>query len=176
MEDCLRDQRLLVQTMPANRKLMLRRDAFLEPMGHGWRVLKDLAAGIPMSLLRCLSPAPRVSVIDSMPPHLQLLRTGRVRQRVVQGTGSKDPVHACSLFGCSVSVSPHGLRVVGSVGLLVMSLTSLAPSIFQPLPQPSTRLPELSAWCLSVGLCICFHQLLDKASRRTVVLSSCLQS
>jgi hypothetical protein len=34
IEDCLRDQELLVQTMPANWKLLFRRDAFLGPMGH----------------------------------------------------------------------------------------------------------------------------------------------
>ena len=44
IEDCLRDQGLLVQTMPANQELLFRRDAFLGPMGHGWRVLKELAA------------------------------------------------------------------------------------------------------------------------------------
>ena len=44
IEDCLRDQGLLVQTMPANWELLFRRDAFLGPMGHGWRVLKELAA------------------------------------------------------------------------------------------------------------------------------------
>jgi hypothetical protein len=45
IEDCLRDQGLLMQTMPANWELLFRRDAFfLRPMGHGWRVLKELAA------------------------------------------------------------------------------------------------------------------------------------
>ena len=31
----------------SNQELLLRRDAFLGPMGHGWRVLKELAAGLP---------------------------------------------------------------------------------------------------------------------------------
>ena len=44
IEDCLREQGLLVQIMPANQELLFRRDAFLGPMGHGWRVLKELAA------------------------------------------------------------------------------------------------------------------------------------
>lgn len=44
IEDCLRDQGLLMQTMPANQELLFRRDAFLEPMSHRWRVLKELAA------------------------------------------------------------------------------------------------------------------------------------
>jgi hypothetical protein len=44
IEDFLRDQELLTQTMPANQELLFRRDAFLEQMGHGWRVLNDLAA------------------------------------------------------------------------------------------------------------------------------------
>jgi hypothetical protein len=33
-----------MQIMPANQKLLFRRDAFLGSMGHGWRVLKELAA------------------------------------------------------------------------------------------------------------------------------------
>jgi hypothetical protein len=44
IEDCLRDQGLLVQTMPANQEPLFRRDAFLGPVGCGWRVLKELAA------------------------------------------------------------------------------------------------------------------------------------
>ena len=44
IEDCLREQGLLAQTMPANQELLFRRDAFLEPMGRGWRILKELAA------------------------------------------------------------------------------------------------------------------------------------
>lgn len=32
IEDCLRDQGLLVQTMAANQELLFRRDAFLGPM------------------------------------------------------------------------------------------------------------------------------------------------
>jgi hypothetical protein len=40
IEDCLRDQGLLVQTMPDNQELLFQRDAFLGPMGHRWRVLK----------------------------------------------------------------------------------------------------------------------------------------
>ena len=43
IEHCLRDQGLLVQRMPANWELLFRRDAFLGPMGHGWRVIKELA-------------------------------------------------------------------------------------------------------------------------------------
>ena len=34
IEDCLRDQGLLVQTMPASQELLFRRDAFLGPMGE----------------------------------------------------------------------------------------------------------------------------------------------
>lgn len=44
IENCLRDQGLLMQTMLANRELLFRRDAFLGPMGRGWRVLKERAA------------------------------------------------------------------------------------------------------------------------------------
>jgi hypothetical protein len=42
-EDCLRDQGMQLQTMPANRELLFRRDLFLGPMGKGWRVLKVLS-------------------------------------------------------------------------------------------------------------------------------------
>jgi hypothetical protein len=44
IEDCRRDQGLLLQIMPANQELLFRRYAFLGPMGRGWRVLKELAA------------------------------------------------------------------------------------------------------------------------------------
>jgi hypothetical protein len=44
IEDCLRNQGLLTQTIPANQELLFRRAAFLGPMGCGWRVLKELAA------------------------------------------------------------------------------------------------------------------------------------
>jgi hypothetical protein len=44
MEDWLRDQGLLTQTIPANQELLFRRDAFLGPMRSGWRVLKELEA------------------------------------------------------------------------------------------------------------------------------------
>jgi hypothetical protein len=40
----LRDQGLLTQTMSANQEWPFRRDAILGPMGHWWRVLKELAA------------------------------------------------------------------------------------------------------------------------------------
>jgi hypothetical protein len=42
IEDCLRDQGLLTQIMPANQELLFGRDAFLGPMGQGWKVLKEL--------------------------------------------------------------------------------------------------------------------------------------
>jgi hypothetical protein len=35
---------LLLQTMPTHGELLFRRDAFLEPIGHRWRVWKELAA------------------------------------------------------------------------------------------------------------------------------------
>jgi hypothetical protein len=39
------------------------------------------------------------------------------------------PFLACSLVGNSVSLSPCGLRLIDSVGFLVMLLIPLAPSI-----------------------------------------------
>jgi hypothetical protein len=86
--------------------------------------------------------------------------------------GGLNASHAFSLVGGSVSVSPCGPRSVDSVGFLVVSLTSLAPSILHPsLPQDSLS----SAYCLAVGLCICFHQFLGEASLMTVMIGSCLQ-
>ena len=77
IEDCSRDQGLLVQTVPANQELLFRRDAFLGPMEHEWRVLKELAAvfrelAAAAAFLTCFR------VADSAPPHLQPLRAGRV--------------------------------------------------------------------------------------------------
>jgi hypothetical protein len=46
IEDCLRGQGLLMQTMPANQERLFRRDTFLGPMGFGWRVLKELLAAL----------------------------------------------------------------------------------------------------------------------------------
>lgn len=62
-----------------------------------------------------------------------------------------------ALVGRSVSVSSYALRLVDSMGFLVVSLTPLAPTILSPpLSQGSLR----SAYCLAVGFCICFYQLL----------------
>jgi hypothetical protein len=44
IENCLRDHRLPIQTMPAKLELLFRSNAFLRAMGHGWRVLKKLSA------------------------------------------------------------------------------------------------------------------------------------
>lgn len=50
--DCLREQELLTQTMPGNRKLLFRSDAFLGPMGRRWRVLKRLTAAFRQACCR----------------------------------------------------------------------------------------------------------------------------
>lgn len=81
-------------------------------------------------------------------------------------TGGLGPPHVCCLVGGSISVSPHRPRLVdcrSSCGIPVPS-GSLNPS-----PHSSTRFSEL---CLmfDVGFCICFHQLLSKASQRKVIL------
>ena len=70
------------------------------------------------------------------------------------------PVHARSLVCGLDSISSHGPRFVGSLNLLVVSLTPLSPPV---LP---TGFPEL---CLlfDCGLCICFHQLLDESAQVT---------
>jgi hypothetical protein len=73
-----------------------------------------------------------------------------VLQMCVRRVGS---AHAPSLVGGSVSVNPHGSRLVDSVGLLVVLLTPLVPSIV-PRPHSSTRLPEfhLMFGCRSLHL------------------------
>lgn len=68
------------------------------------------------------------------------------------------PPYVCSLVGRSVSVSHYGLRVIGSVGFLVVSLVPLASSIL--LPHSSTGVPS----SLAMGLYISFHQLLGDLS------------
>jgi hypothetical protein len=45
---------------------------------------------------------------------------------------SLGPAHAYSLVGGSVSVNPYGPKLVGPVGLLVVSLTTLAPIFLSP--------------------------------------------
>ena len=78
--------------------------------------------------------------------------------------------HACSLVGNSVSGNPYGPRKFDFVNLVV-SLATLALSIFSPtLPQDSLN----STYCLVVDLCICFHQLMDEASKKIVMTGSCL--
>jgi hypothetical protein len=62
-----------MQTMPASQKALFRRDAFLGPMGYGWRVLKELAAAL-------VSPPSGLCDYYSEPPHLQPPRAGRVGQ------------------------------------------------------------------------------------------------
>ena len=42
--------------------------------------------------------------------------------------GNIGPIHARSLVGGSIFVSPHGCRLVDFLGLLMMSLTPLPPS------------------------------------------------
>jgi hypothetical protein len=51
------------------------------------------------------------------------------------------PPHACFLVGGSVFVSPHDPRSVDSVGLLVVFLTPLVPSIFYSSTRPHS--PQL---------------------------------
>jgi hypothetical protein len=63
--------------MPVNQQLLFRRDAFLGPMGHGWRALKELAAVfrelaeefLICSQSLCWSLA-AVCIVDSEPTHL----------------------------------------------------------------------------------------------------------
>jgi hypothetical protein len=70
IEDCLRYQGLLVQTMPANPELLFRRAAFLGPMGYGWRILKELVAAFRGACCGISHLLPEPVVFDSEPPHL----------------------------------------------------------------------------------------------------------
>ena len=67
IEDCLRDQGLLVQTMPANQELLFRRDAFLGPMGAWVEGIKGACSSAQMSLLQHFSSSPGVCVVGSVP-------------------------------------------------------------------------------------------------------------
>ena len=51
IKDCLREQGLLVQTMPANQELRFRRDAFLGPMGAWVEGIKGTCSSAWLSLL-----------------------------------------------------------------------------------------------------------------------------
>jgi hypothetical protein len=78
---------------------------------------------------------------------------------------SLGPAAACFLVGGPGSASPHGTRLVDSVGILVASL--IPPScllLSLTLPQDSPG----SACCLAVSLCLCLHPLLGEASQETV--------
>jgi hypothetical protein len=67
IEDCLRDQGLLVQTMPASQELLFRRDAFLGPMGAWEEGIKGTCSSAQMSLLQPFLPGLRVYVFDYLP-------------------------------------------------------------------------------------------------------------
>ena len=69
IEDCLRDQGLLVQTMPANQELLFRRDAFLGPMGARVEGIKGACSSVQMNLLWRFSPAPGICVVDFAPSY-----------------------------------------------------------------------------------------------------------
>lgn len=97
----------------------------------------------------------------------------RTKLHIYEYVGGPGPAHACSLVGSSVSVSSHGL--VASVGPLVVSLTPLAGSNWLSLSPTLPRDSSSTTCCLAVGLCICFHPLLDEASQETVMLGSCLK-
>ena len=107
---------------------------------------------------------------------LQLLEDLQEEQAAISATyvsGGLGPTCVCSLVVGSVSESSQGYRLVDSVDLPVESLFPLGRSILPAtLPQDSPS----SVQCLAVGLCICFSQLLDGASQRTVTLGSCLQA
>jgi hypothetical protein len=63
-------------------------------------------------------------------------------------------------------------RLFDYVGFLVEFLSPLG-SLFLP---PTLLQDLMSSFCLAVGLCLCFSQLVGRASQRTVMLGSCLQA
>jgi hypothetical protein len=66
----------------------------------------------------------------------------------------------------------HGLRLINSAGLLCGVLdSSVSPN--PPHSHSSARLPSSAQY---LGLYICFHQLLNEDSQKTVMLGSCLQA
>jgi hypothetical protein len=81
IEDCLRDQGLLVQTVPANQELLFRKRCFLGTNGVRVEGIKGACNRIQMSLL-----LPGLLVIDSAPPHFQPTRAGRVQGTVSNHT------------------------------------------------------------------------------------------
>jgi len=87
--------------------------------------------------------------------------------------GGLGPATVCSLVGGLVSGSPHGHKLVASVGLLVVSLTPLDSRNLSPYPFPKSLRALLHIW---LRVSICFHRLLDEASQKTVMLVSCLQA
>lgn len=50
--------------------------------------IKGVCSRAQVSLLQHFLPAPRACVMDSVLPHLQPPRAGKVRQEIVQGTGN----------------------------------------------------------------------------------------
>lgn len=94
LEDCLWDWRLLIQTMPANGDCCLEEMLLWDqwgPMGREWRVLKDLVTAFRWAPfgVSYLFPGQCQSLCSwfhaTSPPSP---RAGRIRQWVVQDTGS----------------------------------------------------------------------------------------
>jgi hypothetical protein len=55
--------------------------------------------------------------------------------------GCLGPVYACSLVGGSISTDPHIPMLVSSIGILLVSLTPLAPSTLTPYSLQDSRTP-----------------------------------
>ena len=86
--------------------------------------------------------------------------------KYIKGLGQ---THAGSLVVGSASSMPYEPRFVDFVGFLIVSLSFLAPTIFPPLLQQDSL---NSTKCVTVDLCICFHQLLDETSQMPVCLGT----
>ena len=82
--------------------------------------------------------------------------------------GGLGPVHACSLVGGSVSMSPKEPILFDFVGLLVMSLTPLDLSIIHPPTLPKT--PQ--ALCLMLSILDFLNLSLPKLYKPCISLNT----
>lgn len=82
------------------------------------------------------------------------------------------PAPVCSLIGGSVSESSQGYLTVG----FLWGFLPIQGLQFPPPPPSLLYMFPTSIQCLTVGICICFSQLLGRAFPRTVMLGSCQQA
>ena len=108
-------------------------------------------------------------------PPLQLLGTPHENQaahlQMCRGPGSSPSV----FFGWCFSLCEPPWAQASWLWRFPCDVLDPSNSL-NPIPLSSTRLPSSSAWCLAVGLSICFHPLFDEASQETVIVGFCKHS